>query len=137
MIKNYPTWTARIPPDVKEYLQNKKRLSAGQCLVEYYKILKSQELTELLKELKNAKERVLQLEASVTHLQSECNTQWGICNTVFKQLALQPSFDINNLDENDKLRIKLKLENKGILNITVDQFIDHYRNKEVSNENKV
>jgi len=61
-----PTWTARIPADVKEYLQ-KKGLSAGQCLINYYKFLKQQEIPELLQEKKELEERVRQIDQIVTH----------------------------------------------------------------------
>ena len=122
-----PTWTARIPPYVKEYLQGKKGLSAGYCLIEYYKILKSQELPDKLKELRKARERVLQLEGEITQLKNESNTQWGVCNTIFDNFNKQPGFDINNLDEKDKYRIKSQLNKKNI-SIGLEEFIIHYSN---------
>jgi hypothetical protein len=67
----YPTWTARIPPEVKEYLQNYKGYSAGFCIVEYYKYLKSQELDEKKKELEKTRNCVLQLEQDVLQLEQK------------------------------------------------------------------
>lgn len=86
MSQNDPVWSARIPTDVKEYLQNKKGLSAGQCLIEYCKILKSQELPEAIQELSRRKESVLQQEAFVLQLQSENTTKSKSCSTAFEQL---------------------------------------------------
>jgi len=71
MVKIYPTWTARIPPEVKEYLQVKKGLSAGQCLCEYYRILKDQELPEAEKKLAEHKHFVTHYEEIVTQLKQK------------------------------------------------------------------
>ena len=126
MSQNDPTWTARIPSEIKEYLQNKKGLSAGYCLCEYYKILKSNELDEALKELDRREKGVLQQKAFVTQLQSQCNTEWAKCNTLFESFKSQGR-DINNLDGKDRFWIKTQLEKENIASISVDQFIDHYR----------
>ena len=130
--KTYPTWTARIPPDIKEYLQNKKGFSAGHCLCEYYKILKLKELPEALKELDRKEKAVLQQKAIVTQLQNENNTNWAVCNTLFKQLCKQDGFDIKDIDRQDKFRIRSLLEKNGINDISLDQFIEHYRGKELT-----
>ena len=71
MSRNDPTWTARIHADVKEYLQEKKGLSAGECLFRYYKILKENELPDMQQELKEAEARVLHLRGIVTHIEAE------------------------------------------------------------------
>ena len=126
LTKNYPTWTARIPPDVKEYLQNKKCLSAGQCLCEYYKILKSNELDEAVKELSRRKEGVLQQELIVTHLQNKCNTHWVKCNTIFESFKSQGR-DIHKIDGKDRFWIKSQLEKNKITSISEDQFIEHFQ----------
>lgn len=71
MSRDYPTWTARLPADVKEYLQKTKGKSAGKCLVEYYNILQSTEVDVLIKEKRVLQERVLQIDEIVTHLKEK------------------------------------------------------------------
>jgi len=70
-------WNADISPDIKEYFQ-KKGMSSGDCLREFYKISKSKELTELLKEKKELLERVTQIDETVTQLEIENITQQQI-----------------------------------------------------------
>jgi hypothetical protein len=72
--RNYPTWTARIPPEVKEYLQEIKGLSAGHCLCEYYRILKENQLPEKQKLLEKHRKIVTQLEQDVLQLEQK-NTE--------------------------------------------------------------
>lgn len=127
MSQNDPIWSARVPSVVKDYLQKKKKLSAGQCLREYYKILKSQELPEKLTELEKARKCVLQLEADVIQLKNECTTEWGVCNTLFEQLSQNENFDIHNITPEVEDRIKTRLNKKGVNSISVTEFIEHYQ----------
>jgi hypothetical protein len=123
--QNDATWTARLPPYVKEYLQNKKGISAGKGLVEYYKILKSMELPEKRKELNKAREYVLQLEEDVTQLENECSTEWQICDTIFEKVSKQEDW------MNSPERISSILEKNSIRIISAKQFIEHYKEKGV------
>lgn len=127
MSQNDPIWSARVPPVVKDYLQKKRKLSAGQCLREYYKILKSQELPEKLTELEKARKRVLQLETDVVQLKSQCNTEWDKCNTIFIQLSRNDNFDIHDVTPQIKNRITSRLNKEGIISISMEEFIEHYQ----------
>jgi len=129
MTKDSTTWSARITPVVKDYLQVKKGLSAGQCLVEYYKILKREEPLQLQQEKEELLKRVAQIEQKVTQLKAQSNTNWHECNTIFEQLSQQKElFDIQNPNSWTKTQIKRRLEIAEIYDISVDQFIQHYQN---------
>ena len=118
--------SGRVYPYIRDYF-HKKKLSISDVLSEYYKICKSKELPEMLKELEKARNYVLQIEQNVLQLESECNTNWAKCNTLFEQLNKQDGFDINNLNEQDKFRITSLLDKNDIHDITVAQFIIHYQ----------
>jgi len=118
--QNDPTWTARIPPDIKDYLQKIKHLSAGRCLTEYCKILKSQELPEARKELLRREKAVLQQRQKVTQLENECSTEWTICDTIFEKVSQQEDW------MHKPERISHILRKNSIHSISADQFIEHY-----------
>ena len=105
--------SGRVYPYIRDYFR-KKKLSISDVLYEYYKICKSKELPEMLKELEKARNYVLQIEQNVLQLESECNTNWAKCNTLFEQLNKQDGFNINNLDEQDKFRIGSLLDKNEI-----------------------
>jgi len=136
--ENHPTWTGRIPQDVKEYFQ-KKGYSAGQIFIEFYKILKQQEIPNLLQEKKDLEERVRQIDEIVTHQTLNCKTKTGICNTseldeICKQY-LQPreglARDVDSPTSQDKSWIRARL--KG-LHIDEKTFLE--RCGEIQEENK-
>lgn len=95
---------------------------------EYFRILKSQELPGLLQERRKLLERVTQIDEIVTQLKIECVTNWGICDTLFSDLSKQGEyFNLQNVTEDMKDRILTRLKKKGIENITVEEFVEHYK----------
>ena len=93
----------------------------------------------MLKEKSKHLERVTQIDEIVTQLKAECDTEWAKCDTIFEELQRQGipqkdgtvTWDINDVTQGMKSRIQSKLQNKGINNITVEQFIEHYKEKRV------
>ena len=52
-------------------------------------------------------------------------------------MTKQDGFDINNLDNNDKNRIRSVLEKNNIYDIGLDQFIEHYKERSGNVKNDV
>jgi len=126
--RDYPTWTARIPAEVKEYFQ-KKGISAGQIFIEYYKILKQQEIPELLQEKEKLQERVRQIDQIVTHCvrQKDQIVTHGeldeICQDYLKQGLNDERIrhrSLENPTSEDKDWIKTRLQKKKLYH-TIDQ----------------
>lgn len=124
-------WTARLSPDVKDYLQKKKHMSAGECINEYYKILKSKELPDMLKELQEARKHVLQLEENVTLLKSECDTKLHKRNTELDELLVwyeKQNRSIIDPSDADVQALKFQLK-KRKLDFTEEQVYEQWRKK--------
>jgi len=129
-------WNADIDPEIKEYLQNKLGLSAGDCLREYYRIRKSTELTGLEQEKEDHLKRVAQIDENLSQLKNEYDTEWAVCDTIFSELSKQGiekdgtvGWDINNITLGMRERIQIRLDKNGIKNISVDDLIEHYTKK--------
>ena len=65
-------------------------------------------------------------------MRHESNTQWAKCNTIFRQLSANMAFDINNITHDMRDRIQARLEKAQIDAISVDEFIEHYRQEDDS-----
>jgi len=132
--RQYPTWTARIPAEVKEYFL-KKGLSAGQCFMNYYKFLKQQEIPELLQEKKELEERVRQIDIIVTHMSTNCKTNNTLCNTPeldrICQEYIKNDRALENPDHLDRNWIDAQLEKKKLRHIDQNMFLQ--RCKELKN----
>jgi len=123
---NSVTWSCRVRKETKEGLQS-AGVSAGEAIEEYYRTLKSKSLKEKLKELANAKLNVAQLEHDVTQIKVDCTTSDTKCNTIFANLNKNPAFNINNLSDEDRSRIRSVLR-KNDISKTVDEFVREYQN---------
>lgn len=129
MSEDYPTWTGRIPQDVKEYFQ-KKGYSAGQIFTEFYKYLKQQEIPELLQEKEEHLKRVRQIDQIVTQMKTDCKTKLGICNTseldeICRQYLLNER-PIENPASTDKNWIQARLK-KNKIHVDVQTFLERCR----------
>ena len=124
----YPCWNGRIPAEVKEYFQ-KKGISAGQIFIEYYKILKQQEIPELLQEKNELLKRVAQIDQIVTHCvrqKDEIVTHGEldeICQDYLKQGFNDERIrrrSLENPTSEDRDWIKARLQKKKLYH-TIDQ----------------
>lgn len=120
------TWTARLRKEIKEELQ-KKGVSAGEAIEEYYKILRSKSLKEKLKELADAKLNVAQLEHDVTQIRSKSNTNKAKCVTIFSHFSKNRYRNIDNLTKQDVFWIQSQLDQKNIHDMSVDDFVEQYK----------
>jgi len=119
--------TIRIPRFVKEYYQ-KNGISFRKVLVDNYFNYNENQTKKLLEEIKDMENSVLQKRLFVIQLQEKCNTNHQFCNTLFETFK-QQGRDINNLTPQDRFWIKSQLENNGINDMTVTNFIDYCKQK--------
>ena len=119
-------WSAKVSPDVKHYLRE-RGISAGAAITDYFRNLKSQELTEKLKELNETKQKVVLLEQEVVLLQQQSTTNHVKSNTIFDEFQRQDR-NINHPTQQDRFWIQSQLDHNDVKDWTVDKFIQHYQN---------
>ena len=119
--------TVRIPRFVKEYYQ-KNGISFRKVLVDNYFNYNENLTKKLLEEIKDMENSVLQKRLFVIQLQEKCNTNHQFCNTLFETFK-QQGRDINNLTPQDRFWINSQLENNGINDMTITNFIEYCKQK--------
>jgi len=118
------TRTVRVPLWVADYF-DKKQKSFGRVIIESCQDALNNELPNLLRELKDAREHVLQLEGNVLQAQNQCNTEFEICGTIYNEYLKQgrdPSFTTHQ----DRFWIKCKLDDNKIQSMSLESFIMYY-----------
>jgi hypothetical protein len=114
-----------IPYIVYKYYQDRDK-KISKVLVEKYQSDVGNSLVFALKELQEAKDKVLQLEVKVLQLQRDCSTKDGVCSTIFE--AFRKDRDINSPTSQDRHWLKCKLEDNNV-EMSVEDFVRIYQNK--------